>query len=339
MNSQAETRTAALLEVLGVYIAGGLVTGQLIRLLGGAPPNPLNTLTVHVTNAELITATRQMFVLLMLQYAGYFLLIIPINWWHRRRGTRAYGLTRAGHSFAMLFLAGIATLALTELPGLVVTLANAIHPLGKTVPWRQAFFDMSWRRWQFWLFSGVLSWALIPVVEELFFRGYCQRRLAEDWGDGPAILGTACLFTFAHTQYQTLNAYNVGTIVSLLVFAIGFGVVFAWTGSLIPAIVAHAIIDIPMTPLWSGMILTAVFVIGTAVSWRRGVAVIKQVFSSASVVACVALGLVGTGYAIAAARIEALEYVAAAMIVLAIALEARERGRNRMDRVQYEVGS
>ena len=39
-------------------------------------------------------------------------------------------------------------------------------------------------------------------------------------------------------------------IVSLLVLAIGFGVVFAWTPSLIPAVVAHAIIDVPMTPIW-----------------------------------------------------------------------------------------
>lgn len=325
-----ERRVAAILEVLGVYLAGQLVTGLLIRLLGGSPPNPLDNLTVHITNAELISATRQMFVLLMLQYAGYFLLIIPINWWYRRRGAAAYGLTRAGRSWTMLLLAGLATLALTEAPGLIVTSLNAIHPLGKTVPWRQAFFDMSWRRWQFWLFSAVLSWALIPVVEELFFRGYCQRRLAEDWGDGPAIIGTACLFTFAHTQYQTLNAYNVGTIISLLVFAIGFGVVFAWTRSLIPAIVAHSVIDIPMTPLWSGVILTAVFVIGVSLSWRRGLAVVKQVFSKASVVWYVALAIIGTGYAIAAARMESLEYVAAGMVVLAVGLEAMDRWRNRM---------
>ena len=46
--------------------------------------------------------------------------------------------------------------------------------------WRQALFDMSWRRWQFWLFTGVLSWGFVAVVEELFFRGYCQRRLAKE---------------------------------------------------------------------------------------------------------------------------------------------------------------
>ena len=69
-----------------------------------------------------------MFVSLMLQYAGYFLLIIPINWWHRRRGPAAYGLTRAGNSWTTLLLAGLAIFALAMWPGLGVTFANAIHP-------------------------------------------------------------------------------------------------------------------------------------------------------------------------------------------------------------------
>jgi len=37
-----------------------------------------------------------MFLRLMLIYSGYFLLIIPINWWRRRQGPAAYGLTKAG---------------------------------------------------------------------------------------------------------------------------------------------------------------------------------------------------------------------------------------------------
>lgn len=74
---------------------------------------------------------------------------------------------------------------------------------------------MSWRRWQFWLFAGILSYAVIPVVEELLFRGYYQRRLAEDWGDGPAILAVACLFTLSHKQYLIANLYNATMILSL----------------------------------------------------------------------------------------------------------------------------
>lgn len=96
MNLQPQRRATAVLEVLGVYLAGGLVTDQLVRLSGISLTNPLENLSVHISGPELITASRQMFVLLMFQYAGYFLLIIPINWWHRRRGPAAYGLRTAG---------------------------------------------------------------------------------------------------------------------------------------------------------------------------------------------------------------------------------------------------
>lgn len=181
MKAQSRRRAAALLEVLGVFLAGQLVVALLMRSLGLHFANPLANLTVGITNTELITLARRLFVGLMLQYSGYFLLIIPINWWHRRRGLAAYGLTKAGRSWTWLVLAGAATAALAAWPVLSVGIVNAIHPFGETVPFRQAVLDMSWRRWEFWLFSGVTSWALIPIVEELFFRGYCQRRLAEDW--------------------------------------------------------------------------------------------------------------------------------------------------------------
>lgn len=324
----ARQRTAALLEVFGVYLAGQLVTGQLIRLVGLRPINPLARLTVGVTDAELITATWQLFVLLMLQYAGWFLLIIPINWWHRRREPAAYGMTRAGHSWTALIVAGVATAALSVWPTLAVDLVNAINPVGETAPWRQALFDTSWGRWEFWLFTAVVSWGLVAVIEEVFFRGYCQRRLAEDWGDGAAIVGITCLFIFSHTQYLEPNAYNAAKIPSLLLAALGSGVVFALTRSLVPSVIAHAISNVPMTPLWEAVIVAA-FVVGAVVTARRGMAVVRQVFSNASVVWCVILGVAGTGYAIASVRIEGFVFVAAVMVVLAVILEAVDRRRER----------
>jgi uncharacterized membrane protein len=65
MNSTSRRRAAALLEVLGVYLAGLLAMWEARRLLGVSVANPLNNLSVHVTNAELIIASRQMFALLM----------------------------------------------------------------------------------------------------------------------------------------------------------------------------------------------------------------------------------------------------------------------------------
>jgi membrane protease YdiL (CAAX protease family) len=186
MSVQIRRRTAALLEVFGVYLTGAFLSDQVAQLLVRwrviSPQNPLKLLTVHTTNAELLVASRQLFLILILTYGSYFALIIPINWWYRQRGRVAYGLTRAGRSWKALILAALATAALTQWPVLIHTLVDAVHPLGTMEPWRQAFFDMSWRRWQFWLFAGILSYALIPIIEELIFRGYYQRRLAEDWG-------------------------------------------------------------------------------------------------------------------------------------------------------------
>jgi hypothetical protein len=189
--------------------------------------------------------------------------------------------------------------------------------------------DMSWLRWQFWVFSAVASWALIPVVEELFYRGYCQRRLAEDWGDGPAVIGAACLFTFTHAQYLRADLYNIAMILTLLLSAVGFGIVFAWTRSVIPCIVAHALFDIPMTPAWQCVLLVALFV-GAVVVWRRAVPILRNVLSTGSSAACAALGVVGAVYAILGSRASLVPYFASVgMLVLAVILEVREQTHAR----------
>jgi hypothetical protein len=124
------------------------------------------------------------------------------------------------------------------------------------------------------------------------------------------------------------NAYNVALLGSLFLLSVGFGVVFAWTRSLVPSFVAHAIINFPMTPRWQ-LILLAAFAFGAVVLWRPGVAAVKQVFSGASVVWCVALAVVGAGYAVLSQRGEIATYVAAAMLGLAVGLEAMNRGREK----------
>ena len=332
VNTQTLRRTAALLEVLGVFLTGVLLENGIEHLLLHwrliSSANPFDLLTAHTTNAELLGASRQFFLALILQYASYFMLIIPINWWYRRRGRAAYGLTRAGRPWKALILAALATAVLSQWPVLLHNLADAIHPLGAMAPWRQAFFDMSWRRWQFWLFAAILSYALIPILEELLFRGYYQRRLAEDWGDGPAIIGTACFFTFAHSQYLIANAYNATMIASLLCFAIGLGVVFAWTRSLIPSMIAHAIINVPMTPLWQGALL-AVFAIGAFFVWRGGLKAVKHVFRKANAATCVVVAVVLTLYVTEAHRISGMKQIAIGMVVVALGLEAVDRRANK----------
>ena len=92
--------------------------------------------------------------------------------------------------------------------------------------------------------------------------------------------------------------------------------------------VAHAIINVPMTPLWRCIVVLA-FVIGAVLMARRGMAVLKHVFSNARVGACAALGVLGIGWAIAAQRFDHLPFVAIGMVVLAVGLDVVERRRAR----------
>ena len=56
-------RAAAPLEVLGVLLSGPLLMWGLRQLLGISITNPLNDLKANASNAELIAASGQMFVL------------------------------------------------------------------------------------------------------------------------------------------------------------------------------------------------------------------------------------------------------------------------------------
>ena len=85
-------RLAALFEVLGVYLTGTALAVVVVKvLLGFEMPNPLSHLSANASDADLLVATRQMFVVLAVQYIFYFVLIFPINWWHRRSRPADYG--------------------------------------------------------------------------------------------------------------------------------------------------------------------------------------------------------------------------------------------------------
>jgi hypothetical protein len=75
--------------------------------------------------------------------------------------------------------------------------------------------------------------------------------------------------------------------------------------SLLPSIIAHAIIDVPLRPSWLSLLL-AVFVIGAVLTGSRGAAATQQIFPNARIVPMLALGLIGAVYGIAAPRIPAL---------------------------------
>jgi uncharacterized protein len=92
--------------------------------------------------------------------------------------------------------------------------------------------------------------ATVALCEELIYRGFVQR-VFQDWSEGSvivAVIGSAVFFSFAHL-YQGRRG-----LISTLTIGLLFSTVRAWTGTLLPCIVAHFVADITVGMLAPGRV-------------------------------------------------------------------------------------
>ena len=246
MNEKTQEKIAAILEVFGIYVVGQLVGFILAKVLGIPLRNPLTDLTLQTTSPEMRQITMQLLGVIFMQYAGWFILIFPVGWWYRRRKPKQYGLTLSSKPLKFYLFAGVVLFAFSELPTQILTLLNSSYSLGEQIAWRETIYQISWNNLEFWLLMAVGSFGLIPILEELFYRGYVQTRLEEDLGAPTAILAATVLFAFSHSQYYILNAYNIGTLATIIFSSIAYGYLFYRTRSLLITIIPHILVNIPV---------------------------------------------------------------------------------------------
>ena len=125
-----------------------------------------------------------------------------------------------------------------------------VAPLGEAPPIWALLYGSTWTL-EFWAFMAVSSFLLVPIVEELFFRGYFLGSLAKVFSPFWAIVLSAAVFAAMHLQYAALDAfalYNMAMVFTM-------SAVYAWTvfatRSLIPAIVGHAYGNFPQPLEWA----------------------------------------------------------------------------------------
>ena len=93
----------------------------------------------------------------------------------------------------------------------------------------------------------------VALCEELIYRGFVQR-VFQDWSRGSvivAVVGSAVFFALAHL-YQGRRG-----LVSTLTIGLLFSTIRAWTGSLLPCVVAHFVADITVGMLAPGRLRAA----------------------------------------------------------------------------------
>jgi len=304
---------ATLLEIMAVFIGGLLAGRAVVQWLGlhslresitSRPSNALPDL-LHLAGEVTAGYAVRYGILLTIAFASGF--------WLARYRLRDYGVTSGGRLREHV-QNGIAAAALTAIPGELIQLASA-HSSSRPDIWR--LIDRVPWDWKFWLYMAASSYVVVPILEELTFRGWMQTRLASAFGTASAIVLTSIVFAVSHTQYLGANALAIALLLGTLFGAVVLGVLRDMSGSIVPAIVAHALLNVPTRAAGSVavIVLSAVIVVicrkrvmgllSGVVETIRGARWLDLAWGAAVIVVIAAIVLAFRAYAIVVALVAA----------------------------------
>jgi membrane protease YdiL (CAAX protease family) len=266
-------RIAAVAEPGFVLIAGTLLAQVVLSRLGAGSAE-------HYLYESALPDFRSAAVLQLLhltvRYGIILALAAGLGAWRGRSTAISYGLTLHRRRFAELTGIGVVLGLIASLPEQITRLMAGYAHLGPGTRFWTLEARVPWDA-SFWLYMAVGSYAVVPIFEELFTRGYLLGRVRESFSPGGALLASAVFFTVAHGQYRHADPLAMSSQASLFIWAAICAYAVYRTASLFPAIIAHAIINVPMSVevRWIMLALSvAVLVLGwkAVSSWTRGIA-------------------------------------------------------------------
>ncbi len=233
-------RFAALGEVLFCLIAANAVI-VLLRVAGLTPE------LFGVSDDPAINARTGLVdgLFIVLKFAA--MLAIGLVVFRRFHGLRpaAVGFGRAGHPWSALVQRGVVLGCVAMLPWLVLMSANALFEFGEGVAGWQQIEDAGLTA-DFVVFVLAAMVVVPPLMEEAAFRGYARGRLQLAFGPVGAALITAVVFVFAHGHFYGLDVVLIGTQVAFIYASTVLAYDTYRSGSLVPAIIAHAMLNMPV---------------------------------------------------------------------------------------------
>ena len=255
---------------------------------------------------------------LLLRYGAILGIAFAIG----RRPLRDYGITTAGLSARQIVTIGVVLFSAGGLLPRLIFFAKDHVPLGRAPAHWSLISDTS--SIEFWIYMAVSSFGLVPIVEELFFRGYVQTRLQDAFGAPAAIVMTTLLFTLSHRQYFIASGVGIGMMVSLLVGSLFAGYTRHRFGTLLPGILAHAIGNVPIRG-WSQALLLVLMIVVLILSFPsllEHARSLRSLLTSRTILpaAAIAVATVAAVLAIALFARPALPVVGLAALVTALLL-------------------
>jgi membrane protease YdiL (CAAX protease family) len=314
--SGVRLRIAVLLEILAIFVGGLLTARWVTQSLGlRSSKEYIATLPAHAM-PDLLRLAPEVAAGQLIRYGILLLLAFVVGYWRAGHKLREYGITLAG-PWRDHLQNGIAATALIAIPAELIQLASTrFFAEDRPAAWR--LIDRVPWDWKFWLYMAISSYLLMPIVEELTFRGWMQTRLTSTFGSASAIVLTAVVFTVSHTQYIGANVLSAALLIGTLFGAVVSGVLRDISGSLAPPILAHALLNVPTRGAGSlaviAVSLAVIIVLRGRVAelLRHAVAAFQKVrwielaWSAAVIVAIAAVVLAFRRYAMMIAAVAAI---------------------------------
>ncbi|MEO0441249.1 MAG: CPBP family intramembrane glutamic endopeptidase [Pseudomonadota bacterium] len=263
MKSVWNSRSWLVVEPVIVLLVIGLLAREIVGLVGADPAAAERALAQSPPDWSLLALVEG-----WSQLVKWGLLLLAAGWLARIRGfrlTRPLGGEPSGFAIWQLLLFGLAIAIPLHLLSILPRWYHfTIAPLGDTPEIWTLIYGSAWTP-DFWIFMAISSFALVPIVEELFFRGYVLGSLGQRFPASWAILLSALIFAIVHTQYVRPDSFALYNLAAVFLV----GAVYAWsvhaTRSLIPAMVSHAFCNLPQPLEWApfetGMLIPAAMIL------------------------------------------------------------------------------
>lgn len=307
----------AVVEVFAVYSVGAVLGILLAKLFGMDLRNPMTAIAEN-PDQNLLPIAVDLAKLLFWQYVGWFLCIGLMR---LLRGPLAntHGAATPRPGWRALVGLGLIAGCLASIPTRLLTVANEWLQLGDTAPWRAALLGTHWD-FDFWVLMAVGSFGLIPFVEELFYRGYVLKRLHASMHAGSALVLAAAMFAFSHAQYLRLDALNLITLGSVIYSGLVYGLVVLYSRSLWPAIIGHAVINVPAASSLNLVVAAAMalLLILSWPQWRELRAFARAQFAQEGGLRLLGMAAVGAALAVCFHAVQELALLAGAVLLLAL---------------------
>lgn len=227
--------------VLAASLAAGIAASQAVSPGLAAALGLIDNAAPDMLGASAALAAQ-----LAAQYGVMFVLVALLAIVRGRRHLASYALAppapggpnAIGYGLVLGFVISI-------VPAAIMVLQDWA-PIGQDAPIWAAMRRAEWD-WSFWLFMAVGGFGLIPLLEEGAWRGYILGRLGEGFAPGAAVLVTTLLFALLHVQYLRADAAMALSFAALLAASLAFAFATLRSGSLAPAIIAHAVLNFPLS--------------------------------------------------------------------------------------------